>query len=195
MLLAFQFRFLPYHSHLITWTIRLLILLDLIAVLVLWRAAHRPDPDLSWRLTLQGWIAWLFAAALAVFSWVALTFPGEPHAQWTRFEPRAQWLPFGRGIELDPWPGRPPECHTPSPLHTAFAFDRLSLPDLYVVDPEKLAKMKPRSERVYAPSEQKHTHSFFARDLTCAYLWNADLRRVNLSNARTQRRGPDWGRS
>jgi uncharacterized protein YjbI with pentapeptide repeats len=182
VLLLFQFRFLPYHSHLITWTIRLLILLDLIGVLVLWRAARRPDHDLSWRLTLQGCIAWLFAAALAVSSWVALTFPGEPHAQWTRFESRDQW-PLGR-IELERWPGRPPECQTPSPLHAAFAFDRLSLPEVDVVDPEKLAKMKARSERVYAPSEQKHTHSFFDRDLTCAYLWNADLRRVNLSLAR-----------
>jgi uncharacterized protein YjbI with pentapeptide repeats len=189
VLLVFQFKFLPYHSHPITWTVRLLILLDLIAVLVLWRAARRPDHDLGWHLTLQGWIAWLCAAALAVFSWVALTFPGEPHAQWTRFEPDAQWFLLGRGIELLRWPGRPPECQTTSPLHAAPAFDRLFLPEVDVVDPEKLAKLKARSERVYAPSEQKHTHSFFDRDLTCAYLWNADLRRVDLKFARL--RGAD----
>src|SRR5215475_14088373 len=34
VLLLLEFRFLPYHSHLIAWTIRLLILVDLIAVLV-----------------------------------------------------------------------------------------------------------------------------------------------------------------
>ena len=157
VLLVFQFRFLAYHSHPITWTIRLVILLDLIAVLVLWRAAHRPNHDLSWRLTLQGWTAWLFAAALAVFSWVGLTFPGEPHAQWAR---------FGPDIELERWPGRPPEC---LPLLSAFAFDRLFLSEVDdVLDSKKLAKMKARSERVYAPGEQKqpvHTHRFFNRDL------------------------------
>jgi uncharacterized protein YjbI with pentapeptide repeats len=187
VLLVFQFRFLPYHSHGITWTIRLLILFDLIGVLLLWRAARRPDHDLSWRLTLQGCLAWLFATALAAFSWVVLTFPGEPHAQWTRFESRDKW-PLGR-IELEQWPGRPLECQTPSPLDAVFAFDRVSLPELDVVDPEKLAKMKARTHRVYAPSEQKHTQSFDKRDLTCAYLWNADLRRVNLSSARL--RGAD----
>jgi uncharacterized protein YjbI with pentapeptide repeats len=181
VLLLFQFKFLPYHSPLITWTIRLVIVLDLIAVLVLWRAARRPDHELSWRFTLQGWMAWLCAAALAVFSWVALTFPGEPHAQWTRFESRAQ---TGLWQYTDRWDGRPPECQSPSPLHRAFfRFDRLSLPDVDVVDPEQLAKMKPRSERIYAPSEQKHTHSFRRRDLTCADLSRADLRRVDLSYA------------
>lgn len=188
VLLLFQFKLLPYHNPLITWTIRVVIVLDLFAVLVLWRAARRPDDEPGWRFTLQGLIAWLCAAALAGFSWVALTFPGEPHSQWTRFEPPSEV--GGPGIELLRWPGRPPECQRPSPLHYAFAFDRLSLPEVEdVVDPEKLAKMKPRSERVYAPSEQKHTHRFKDRDLTCAYLWKADLRRVDLSFARL--RGAD----
>jgi uncharacterized protein YjbI with pentapeptide repeats len=182
VLLVFQFKVLPYHSHLITWTIRLLILLDLIAVLVLWRAARRPDHDLSWRLTLQGWIAWLFAAALAAFSWVTLTFPGEPHALWIRFEQDAQYASF---LRLERWPGRPPECQTLSPLHYAFFYrDRLSPLGVDVVDPEKLAKMKPRSERVYAPSGQRYTHSFRGRDFTCADLSGTDLRRVDLSLVR-----------
>ena len=180
VLLLFQFKFLPHHSSLITWTIRLVIVLDLIAVLVLWRAARRSDHELSWRLTLQGCMAWLCAAALAVFSWVALSFPGEPHAQWTRFELNIEWPGLWHAIER--WPGRPPECQSPSPLHQAFArFDRLSPPRVDVVDPEKLTKMKPRSERIYAPSEQKYTHSFAGRDLTCAFLHSADLRRVDLS--------------
>jgi uncharacterized protein YjbI with pentapeptide repeats len=181
VLLLFQFKLLPYHSHLITWTIRLAIVLDLIAVLVLWRAARRPDHDLSWRFKVQGWIAWLCAAALAVFSSVALTFPGESHAQWTRFESYAQTGLWGL---TDRWDGRPPECQSSSPLHQVFfRFDRLSVSDVDIIDPEKLAKMKPRSERIYAPSEQKYTHSFGYRDLTCADLSRADLRRVDLSHA------------
>jgi hypothetical protein len=131
VLLVFQFTVLPYHSHLITWTIRLLILLDLIAVLVLWRAARRPDHDLGWRPTLQGWIAWLFAAALAAFSWVALTFPGEPHAQWTRFKPDDQLTRFepddqsASFLRLERW--RPPECQTLTPLAFFYAIDSLRL--------------------------------------------------------------------
>jgi hypothetical protein len=179
VLLLFQFKFLPYHSPLITWTIRVVIVLDLIAVLVLWRAARRPDHELSWRLTLQGWMAWLCAAALAVFSWVALTFPGEPHAQWTRFESDAQ---TGLSPYSDRWDGRPPECHSSSRFLYP-GFDRLALQSVDVVDPEKLAKMKPRSERIFAASEQKYTHRFGGRDLTCADLSRADLRRVDLSYA------------
>lgn len=179
MLVLFQFKFLPYHSHPITWTIRLLIVLDLIAVLVLWRAARRPSHNLTWRLRLQGWMAWLCAAALAAFSWVALTFPGEPHAHWTRFEVDDPLWQTMQG-----WPGRPPECRNPSPLHTPFFwFDRLSPLEVDVVDPEKLAKLKASSERVYAPSERKYTHSFRGRDFNCAYLVTADLRGVDLSQA------------
>jgi len=177
VLLVFQFKFLPYHSHLITWALRLLILLDLIGLLVLWRAARRPDRDLTWRLIFQGRLGWLCAFALAVFSWVALTFPGESHAKWTRF------------LQPERLPGQAeglPECQTLSPLHATFpCFDRFSLWGLDVVDTAKLAKMqKARVEWALAPRERKYLHNFSHRDLNCANLSSADLRRVDLSRAR-----------
>ena len=178
VLLVFQFKFLPYHSHLITWSVRLLILFDLIAVLVLWRAAHRPDGISSWRFIFHGRIAWICAIVLAGFSWVVLSFPGEPHAGWSRFS--SQEEPLFQGV---------PECWTESPLSVAFPdFDRLSLQDVDVVDTEKLAKMqKGRRERIVAP--RKHTRSLNNRDLNCADLSTADLRGVNLSGAKL--RGSD----
>ena len=36
VVLAFQFVFLPYHSHLVTWTHRLLLLVELTAAFLLW---------------------------------------------------------------------------------------------------------------------------------------------------------------
>jgi uncharacterized protein YjbI with pentapeptide repeats len=179
VLALFQFKFLPYHSHTITWTIRLLIVLDLIAVLVLWRTARRPSHNATWRLKLQGLIAWLCAAALAAFSWVALTFPGEPHANWTRSERND---PLSQAMEG--WPGRPPECLNQSLLHGLFFwFDRLSPLEVDVVDPEKLAKLEARSERVYEQRERRYTRNFRGRDFNCANLITADLRRVDLSQA------------
>jgi len=88
VLLVFQFRFLPFHSHLITWTLRALILLDLSAVLVLWREALRAGPDLGSRPVLWSWARRLSGFVLIVFSWVALTFPGEQHAHWTHYWPQ-----------------------------------------------------------------------------------------------------------
>ena len=170
VLLVFQFRFLPYHSDMITWTLRLLILLELMGVLVLWRAARQPDRDLTWRLIFEDWIGWPSALVLAVFSWVLLTFPGEPHAEWTR------QLPAGQGVSEGPR-----ECEFESPISAAFpGFDRLALSEVDVVDAQKLATMqKGRRERIVAP--RKYTRSFRGRDLNCADLQVVDLRGVDLS--------------
>jgi hypothetical protein len=134
VLLTFQFKFLPYHSHLITWTIRILILIELTVVLVLWRGTLRPDGDLSLLLTLRSWLALPSALALIAFSWVAVTFPGEPHAQWTRY-----WQ------KVNERPDKFFECQTTSPISKIFpTFDRLWLPGVEVVDEETLAKMTRR---------------------------------------------------
>src|SRR5229473_1182472 len=108
---------------------------------------------------------------------MALTFPGESHAKWTRF------------LQPERLPGQAeglPECQTLSPLHATFPyFDRFSLWGLDVVDTAKLAKMqKARVEWALAPRERKYLHNFSHRDLNCANLSSADLRRVDLSRAR-----------
>ena len=83
VLLALQFSFLPVHSYLVTWTIRTLILVDLMIVIVLWRCANSSDHDLTWRMVFQGRAAILSSLALIAFSWVLLSYPGEPHANQT----------------------------------------------------------------------------------------------------------------
>jgi uncharacterized protein YjbI with pentapeptide repeats len=188
VLLVFQFKFLPYHSLLITWTLRLLILLDLIGVLVLWRAARQPGRDLTRRSLFQGWIGWPSAFALTAFSWIVLTFPGEPHADWTRFWRKTNW--FEHPQAQQPSYGLS-ECDILSGMSVLFPyFDRLSLRGVDVVDAEKLAKMKKVTRGMFsAPRELKFTHSFRERDLNCADLSSADLRRVDLKYA--ELRGTD----
>lgn len=64
VLLVFQFRFMPYHSQPVTWALRILIALDLVAVLVLWPALREPDQDVSLRVILQRWIPRPYGIAL-----------------------------------------------------------------------------------------------------------------------------------
>jgi hypothetical protein len=48
ILLAFQFSFLAYHSHLATWTHRLLILFELVAFFLIWPLALDAEKDFQW---------------------------------------------------------------------------------------------------------------------------------------------------
>lgn len=48
ILLVFQFMFLPYHSHFVTWVHRLLILLELTAMFLLWPLILHPHRDFDW---------------------------------------------------------------------------------------------------------------------------------------------------
>ena len=183
VLLTFQFKFLPYHSHLITWTIRILILLELTVVLVLWRGTLRPDRNLSLRLTLRSWLALPSALALTAFSWIAVTFPGEPHAQWTRY-----WQEKNeRSDEFF-------ECESESAISKVFpSFDRLSAWEVDVVNEEKLTKIqKAAADRKLGPWEGKRTRSFRGRDLNCSDLLRADLRGVDLTEAHLRSSNLHW---
>jgi uncharacterized protein YjbI with pentapeptide repeats len=173
VLLVFQFKFLPYHSHQITWTFRVLIVLDLVAVLILWRETLQSGHGMIWRLVLRSWIALPSAFALTAFSWVVLTFPGEPHAEWTRYWSEEKEHP------------RMIECRTKSAISETFpSFDRLWLPGVAVVDEKELAKIKKAAaDRQLEPHKAKRTRSFRDRDLNCGMLLQADLRGVDLTNA------------
>src|SRR6266481_3615853 len=48
ILLVFQFMFLPYHSHLATWTHRLLILAELVLAFLLWPLVLDAQKDFDW---------------------------------------------------------------------------------------------------------------------------------------------------
>jgi uncharacterized protein YjbI with pentapeptide repeats len=68
ILLTFQFAFLPYHSHVATWTHRLLILMELAAVFLLWPLALDTMRDFSRQKITNGFQRLvLLSKALATF--------------------------------------------------------------------------------------------------------------------------------
>jgi uncharacterized protein YjbI with pentapeptide repeats len=177
VLLVFQFQFLPYHSQFVTWTLRILIVLDLIVVLVLWSALSHADRDVSLQVILRRWIALPFGVGLVALSWIFLTFPGERHAEWTRY------LAGGREKPSDAIGAT--DCRTVSPISKAFpSFDRLSLPDADVIDHEQLRNIEANTKsdglRDY---EGERTRRVRDRNLDCGHFSNSDLRRVDLTNS------------
>jgi uncharacterized protein YjbI with pentapeptide repeats len=199
ILLAFQFSFLAYHSHIATWTHRLLILVELVALFLIWPLVLDAQADFQWPkvstdLKQLAALTWrLFgpkeqrrnewqrlreqAAALAIcllFIIVSLsiaTFPGEPHVNLFTLRPLTS-------VQCDRW------------VHQKFGridlqFDRLNLPNVDLIDEGKLAEIeKHTSERDLPPSQGERTQNFRDRDLNCSDLSHADLRRVDLTNAR-----------
>ena len=188
VLLVFQFQFLPYHSYLVTWTLRGLIVLDLIAVLVFWPALRNPDRGVSLRVILWSWIPLLpFGLGVVAFSWICLTFPGESHADWTRYWPdqslvQVDWERYGpEGTE-----DTIIECRTVSPISKAFAgFDRINLPHVDIIDHEKLRNIESNTKSDSLPDFQgERTRRIRDRHLDCADLSEfSDLRRIDLTNA------------
>jgi uncharacterized protein YjbI with pentapeptide repeats len=199
ILVAFQFAFLPYHSHIATWTHRLLILAELAAAFVLWPLVQDARRDFEWtRIWMQlkrtaalprrlfgpkdrrqqEWV-WLRQQAFPLASCVLFvlismslaTFPGEPHVNLFT----AQSL---LSVKCERW------------FHKQFdrvdlRFDRLDLPNVDVVDDEKLAKIEDAtSKRNLQAYQGERTHNFRNRDLNCSHLSPADLRRVDLTGAR-----------
>src|SRR6185369_4548049 len=83
ILLVFQFSFLPYHSHLATWTHRLLLVMEMVAVFSLWPlvldARRKPGAPESRIRFAQAALALAPALLLIAISVSIATFPGEPH--------------------------------------------------------------------------------------------------------------------
>jgi hypothetical protein len=77
VLLVFELRFLPYHSALVTWTHRILIVLDLLAILLLWAGAVNVQRDVALRSLLHDWKTALGAALIVLVACCVLTSPGE----------------------------------------------------------------------------------------------------------------------
>ncbi|NVO17651.1 MAG: pentapeptide repeat-containing protein [Rhodoplanes sp.] len=181
VLLVFQFKFLPYHSHLVTWTHRVLILVELGAVFLLWPLALDPKRDIEWLRVVKS--PFISAAALlyVVVALSLLTFPGEPHVNQFAGQPVdavqcTRWF----FIRADP-----NSLALGRDWVRILSFDRLDLPRIDVVDDEKLAKIeKAASDRNLPPYGGERTRNFRDRDLNCSDLSFADLRRVDLADAR-----------
>ena len=196
IVLAFQFSFLAYHSHIATWTHRLLIAIELAAFFLIWPLALDAQRDFEWpnaakyfkRLLAlpkallgaseqrRGELLWLrhqtapaaVCLLFVIFSLSIATFPGERHVNLFTLKPLLS-------VQCSRW------------LQQKFdlRFDRLILPQINVVDEDKFDKIvKQTSERKLKPSQGLRTKNFRDRDFNCSDLSSGDLRRVDLSGAR-----------
>jgi len=194
ILLVFQFVFLPYHSHLVTWTHRFLIAAEMLSAFMFWPRILDARRDFEWRsiwtqlkrtttlpLRLFGpksqrrdeWV-WLRKQAIplsscVLFVFVSLllaTFPGEPHINL--FTGQSLW-----SVQCGRWVSR--------------RFDRLVLPGVDVVDDDKLDKIENSTTKSgQDPALSERTQNFSHRDLNCGIFGFADLRRADFGNARMQ---------
>lgn len=191
ILLVFQFAFLPYHSHLATWTHRFLILVELAAAFVLWPLVLDARRDFEWTkiwMQLKRTIAlpmrlfgpkdrghdervWLRQQAIPLASCVLFvlvslslaTFPGEPHVNLFNGQSLLS-------VQCNRW--------------ISGQFDRLNLSSIDVVDDEKLAKIvRTTEEKEQNAYNGERTQNFRGRNFQCASLADADLRRTDFNNA------------
>jgi uncharacterized protein YjbI with pentapeptide repeats len=197
ILLTFQFMFLPYHSHLATWTHRLLILLEFVVAFKLWPLVLNPQRDF-WRSNWRWWSIVVRAndlfgpsagrrrtkclqrlalptAATALFIILSLslaTFPGEPHVNL--FTTQA----FD-GVQCRRWIQQKFDF-------ADMRFDRLALARVDVVDHDKLEKIQQATTKAgERPYQGERTRILRDRDLNCGDFSDyADLRRIDLSGAR-----------
>ena len=179
ILLVFEFQFLPYHSGPVTWAVRVLIVIDLAIVLVIWPAVRDPGRDVTLGRLFRQWVALSTAIVTAAFAWIVLTFPGEPHAEWTRYWPDEKARSTARQL------GNDLECQTQSPVSwVAPSFDRLHLPVVNVVGNDNLEKSKEHTRAAGEPDYHgEWRRPLRSRDLNCIDLNGADLRSVDLTGS------------
>jgi uncharacterized protein YjbI with pentapeptide repeats len=200
ILLTFQFMFLPYHSHLATWTHRALILLELVVAFKLWPLVLNPQRDFQWpsyQLGLRKRVVRMTSlfgssegrqrvksglrqltmpmAATVLFILLSLslaTFPGELHVN----------LFTGQaidGVQCGRWIQQKFEF-------ADMRFDRLDVSRVDIVDDEKLDKIRNATRNAgQQPFEGERTHLFRDRNFNCGdFSEFADLRHVDFSGAR-----------
>jgi uncharacterized protein YjbI with pentapeptide repeats len=178
VLVVFEIKFLPYHSAAVTWTHRGLIVVDLVAILLLWAGAVDPRRDIAWQGLMKSWRVTLGAGLIAVVCCLLFSFPGEPSRFWMRVLPVS-----------DATQGDLAQCRVPQLLERIFAinFDRLSLVGEDFVDDDKLAKIISSADaKDQPPYEGERTRHFGMRDLSCGNFSGADLRHVDLSGVQMQ---------
>ena len=194
VVLAFQFVFLPYHSHLVTWTHRLLLLVELAAAFLLWPLVLDARRDFNWyklrrriartaaipvrllsaedqrkqawqRLRLQR-VPVAICMLFVVVSLLLASFPGEPHINLlTGNSPLAV------------------QCHR----WFSEKFDRLVLPGVDVADDEKVDKSeKATASKGQEPYKGERTRRFRERDLNCGIFDEANLRLTDFVQAKLQ---------
>jgi uncharacterized protein YjbI with pentapeptide repeats len=185
LVLAFQLQFLPYHSTAITWTHRVVLLLDITLLWALWTrmplAGIRPGRPATMARYAVRTVLVLACVLLVAFSVCVATLPTELIETW---EVTAGWpiraayhdvFKTGRVVWWPTWvlfEGEPSRVLS----RTSSIFSRnLVLIDAQLVEPDsdKLAKLT-------------RTIALRGRDLRFAELGGADLRKADLTGAELQ---------
>jgi uncharacterized protein YjbI with pentapeptide repeats len=192
IILAFQFVFLPYHSHLATWTHRLLLVFELGVAFLLWPLVLDARREFNWQ-ELRRRVERTAAVPVRL-----LSTKDQRRQEWHRL--RLQAVPVAAcisfvaiSLSLASFPGEPHlNLFTGNSLFAVQCdrwisqnFDRLVLPRVDVVDDEKLDKI----ERLTAtkgqrPFQGERTRSFRDHDLTCGTFTFADFRRTDFAGVR-----------
>lgn len=177
VLLVFEYKFLPYHSYLVTWVHRVLILLELVTVYLLWTLIIDPQRDFDWR-RVAPWMTILASIILFfVISVCLLSFPGEAQSRGLAeillghsshpYSDCQRWFP----PSFDGWIPR--------------YFDRLNVARVIVADGEKLSKIAEMAkQRSLPPYKSERTKDFQDRDFSCGNFESADLRYAGFTDAR-----------
>jgi uncharacterized protein YjbI with pentapeptide repeats len=172
ILLVFQFMFLPYHSHFVTWVHRLSIMLELAAMFLLWPLVLDPRRDFDWARPVHGLNQHKrsFTALAYFLTWPMLSrntrsVGAEKHQRRRAFRRLGALvfpiitllLLFGVSLSLATFPG---EWHVnlftgqslssvrcerwfySYSIGNGMRFDRLNLTGVDVVDDEKLKKIE-----------------------------------------------------
>lgn len=174
VLLAFEFKFLPYHSYFVTWCHRVLLAIDVLAILLLWTSTADSPPDITWHRLKARRAPAVVALVFLIAACIIPTFPGEFQAAWAR-----TIVPPGADAR------QPAMCRT-SFFLWAFRpnIDRLVLPVGYFVDEEDVTKIEgtltTKGIRLFGA---KRTRDFRSRNLTCGDFAYADLRLANFADS------------
>jgi len=177
VLLVVEFKFLPYHSSVATWTHRFLVIVDLLSVLLLWPLVlEGKKGDIRFR-TLRDWRTSAFVPPVFFLAFGLLNFPGEIHANWLRSDE----LFLQNGVVV------PHQCQRFIGLFRNIlppTFDRLVLRGETAIDVERLAKIEIPVRDKYIPRYQtERLRSFRNRDFSCGIFESADLRNTDFFGA------------
>jgi uncharacterized protein YjbI with pentapeptide repeats len=175
-LLFLQIKFLPYHSEWITWLHRGLLAVDLLLVWTLW-PGYRSGWGVRLRPKATWWLVWpvVGSAAAMAYAIMVATFPDERMYLATN-----RW----RGAV-----GQESRLDVITPVNT------LDLYEEDLIDDKKLAHILERVESSAGSPRWTGTLLLRGRDLTGAYLYEADVRHVDFSDAILNRAnlGNAWG--
>ena len=158
VLLVFQFKFLPYHSHFVTWTHRILIFMELATVFMLWPLVLDPQKDIVWRRVIRQPITLATVASFVVVSLCLAAFPGEPLVNLLTGQSLLS-------VQCKRW--------------ISESFDHLDLQRQVLVDERKLKNIETATTQKNWLLEPETVRNLRNRDLNCANFDWADLRRAD----------------